>query len=134
MKAFDSTQLEETRRQYETEARERWGKTEAYAEFTAKTKDHSQNDHEHAADGLNRIMEEFAVCMKQGAVPESAEAQVLAAKLQAHITAQYYTCTKEILAGLGQMYTGDDRFRKNIDKHAPGTAEYVSRAIVAYCK
>ena len=134
MKAFDSTQLDATRKQYETEVRERWGKTEAYAEFAEKTNGYSHNDHKNAADGLEKIMEEFAVCMKQGAAPESAEAQALAARLQAHITAQYYTCTKEILAGLGQMYTGDDRFRKNIDKHAPGTAEYVSRAIAAYCK
>ena len=134
MKAFDSTQLEETRKQYETEVRERWGHTEAYAEFTEKTKGYSQNDHRSAADGLEQVMAEFAACMTQGMAPESAEAQALAAKLQSHITAQYYTCTKEILAGLGQMYTADDRFRANIDKHAPGTAEYVSRAIAAYCK
>jgi hypothetical protein len=56
------------------------------------------------------------------------------AKLQAHITENYYTCTDEILAGLGQMYAADERFKKNIDKYGEGTAEFVSKAIAIYCK
>ncbi|MBR6634885.1 MAG: TipAS antibiotic-recognition domain-containing protein, partial [Clostridia bacterium] len=35
---------------------------------------------------------------------------------------------------LGQMYVADERFRNNIDNHALGTAEFVSRAIEVYCK
>lgn len=65
---------------------------------------------------------------------DSVEAQALVAKLQAHITANYYTCTDEILAGLGQMYVADERFSKNIDKYGEGTAEFVSNAIVVFCQ
>ena len=32
------------------------------------------------------------------------------------------------------MYVGDERFMKNIDKHARGTAQYISEAISIYCK
>ena len=39
----------------------------------------------------------------------------------------------EILAGLGQMYVADERFKSNIDKHATGTAAFISAAIEAYC-
>ena len=60
------------------------------------------------------------------------EAQALVAKLQAHITANYYTCTDEILAGLGKMYVADERFKKNIDKYGEGTAEFVSEGISIY--
>ena len=74
-------------------------------------------------------MDAFAACMQSGAAPDSAEAQALVRDLQAHITAHFYTCTDEILAGLGQMYTGDERFRQNLDRRAPGTAEFISRAI-----
>ena len=62
------------------------------------------------------------------------EAQALVTKLQAHITANYYTCTDEILAGLGKMYVADERFKKNIDKYGDGTAEFAAAAIEAYCK
>jgi hypothetical protein len=55
-------------------------------------------------------------------------------KLQNHITENYYTCTREILSGLGQMYTADERFKNNIDKHADGTAEFIGEAIKFYCK
>ena len=47
--------------------------------------------------------------------PTSLEAQAAIRDLQQFITDHFYTCTPEILAGLGQMYAADDRFRKNID-------------------
>ena len=80
------------------------------------------------------IFAEFAACNDSGASADSVEAQALVAKLQAHITANYYTCTDEILAGLGKMYVADDRFKKNIDKYSEGTAEFAAEAIEAYCR
>ena len=53
-------------------------------------------------------------------------------ELRALITDRMYTCTDEILSGLGQMYVADDRFMKNIDKHGEGTAAYVSECIKSY--
>ena len=50
-------------------------------------------------------------------------------KLQDFITQNYYTCTDEILAGLGKMYVADERFKKNIDKYGEGTAEFAAEAI-----
>ena len=75
-----------------------------------------------------------AACKASGASADSAEAQALVAKLQAHITENYYTCTDEILAGLGQMYVADERFKKNIDKYGEGTAEFAAEAIAVYCR
>ena len=80
------------------------------------------------------IFAEFAAVKASGARDDSAEAQALAAKLQAHITEHYYTCTDEILAGLGKMYVADERFKKNIDKHGEGTAEFAADAIAVYCQ
>ena len=51
-----------------------------------------------------------------------------------YITENYYHCTNEILAGLGQMYVADERFKNNIDKHADGTAAFISEAIGVYSK
>ena len=112
-----------------TEARERWGNTDAYCEHEQKTKNYTKEKWAEANDGLMAIFAEFAACKERGISADSAEAQALVAKLQTHITANYYTCTNEILAGLGKMYVADERFKKNIDKYGEGTAEFVAEAI-----
>ena len=118
---------------YKTEALERWGKTSAYREHEQKTKNYTKEKWTEAKDGLMAIFAEFAVYKDSGASADSAEAQAVVAKLQAHITENYYTCTDEILAGLGKIYVADERFKKNIDKCGEGTAEFASEAIEIYC-
>ena len=119
---------------YRKEARSRWGNTDAYREHTEKTKNYTKEKWAEANDGLMAIFAEFAECKDNGVSADSAEAQALVAKLQSHITANYYTCTDEILAGLGKMYVADERFKKNIDKYGEGTAEFAAEAIEAYCR
>ena len=114
---------------YEKEARERWGDTSAYREHEQKTKNHTKEKWAETNDGLMAIFAEFAECKNSGASSDSAEVQTLVTKLQTYITANYYTCTDEILAGLGKMYVADERFKKNIDKYGEGTAEFVAEAI-----
>ena len=117
---------------YENEARERYGNTAAYREHEQRTKNYTKEKWAEANDGLMAIFAEFAVCKNSGASADSAEAQSLVAKLQAHITVNYYTCTDEILAGLGKMYVADERFKKNIDKYGEGTAEFAAEGIRIY--
>ena len=117
---------------FEIEARERYGNTAAYREHEQKTKNYTKEKWAEANDGLMAIFAEFAACKNRGVSADSAEAQELVAKLQAHITANYYTCTDEILAGLGKMYVGDERFKKNIDKYSDGTAEFASETIAIF--
>ena len=119
---------------YETEARERYGNTAAYKEHEQKTKNYTKEKWAEANNGLLAIFAEFAVCKQSGTEVDSNEAQALVAKLQSHITANYYTCTDEILADLGKMYIADERFKKNIDKYGDGTAEFASEAIEVYCR
>ena len=116
---------------YETEVRERWGDTVAYREHEEKTKHYTKEKWAEISDGMMEIFAEFAACKVSGASADSNEAQMLVAKLQAHITENYYTCTDEILAGLGKMYVADERFKKNINKYGDGTAEFVTDAIAA---
>ena len=79
-------------------------------------------------------MAAFALCMKSGEATDAAQAQQLVKTLQEHITENYYTCTDQILLGLGMMYVGDERFRQNIDRHGEGTAQFICDAVEAYCK
>ena len=117
---------------YETETHERWGNTDAYREHEQKTKNYTKEKWAEANDGLMTIFAEFAACKGSCALADSSEAQALVAKLQAHITANYYICTDEILAGLGKMYVADERFKKNIDKYGEGTAEFAAEGIRIY--
>ena len=119
---------------YDAETRSRWGTTDTYREQEQKTKNYTKEKWAEANDGMMVIFAEFAACKDNGASVDSAEAQALVAKLQAHITENYYTCTDEILTGLGQMYVADERFKKNIDKYGDGTAEFVAGAIEIYCR
>ena len=117
---------------HEIEARSRWGNTAAYREHEQKTKNYTKEKWAEANDGLMAIFAEFATCKNNGVSADSSEAQALVAKLQAHIIANYYTCTFEILAGLGKMYVCDERFKKNIDKCGEGTAEFAAEGIRIY--
>lgn len=118
---------------YKNEACSRWGDTDAYREHEQKTKNYTKEKWSEANDGLMAIFAEFAESKNNGLSVDSIEVQALVAKLQAHITANYYTCMNEILAGLGKMYVADERFKNNIDKYGDGTADFVSEAISVFC-
>ena len=128
-KPFDTTEMDN----YAAEAKAKWGKTDAYKEYEQKAA--GQNKEKQKFDG-DALMAKFAEIGKlRNLAPDAPEVQEAVAGIQAFITAHYYNCTKQIFAGLGQMYVADDRFRQNIDAvGGDGTAEFVSRAIEVYCK
>ena len=122
-KPFDKTKLDD----YAAEAKAKWGNTEAYAQCEKK------NPGQQQAEGLMAVLAEFGAV--RNADPASAEVQEMVAKLQNYICQNYYNCTNPILAGLGQMYVADERFKANIDQAGgEGTAAFVSKAIEIYCK
>ena len=129
MNKSDSSKYEK----YINEVKEKWGKTSAYKEYEKRAKEYPGQKREELAEGLGCIMEEFALCMKNNHAPDSDEAQELVKTLQEYITENCYPCTNAILAGLGQMYAADERFRNNIDKHADGTTVFIREGIEAYC-
>ena len=126
--AFDNSKQE----RYAQEAKKKWGKTDAYREFEQKTKDQTKAQIQSAGDGLMDIFAEIGTLRHTS--PESAGAQTLIEKLQQYITDHFYTCTPQILRGLGQMYIAGDELTKNIDRAGgEGTAEFTHRAIEIYC-
>lgn len=129
---FEKDELEKARQQYAQEARERWGSTDAYGEYEQKTKACDDPQWKLLNGEGAAILKEFGE--NRHLDPGCAEAQALVKKWQAFITANFYTCTKVILACLGQMYIGDDRFTKNIDRNGEGTALFMATAIEIYCR
>ena len=122
--AFDNSKIDA----YAAEAKAKWGKTDAYKEFEQKTKGQTKEQQRADGDGLMAIFAEIGKVKHLS--PESAEAQALIAKLQAFIPAHYYTCTPQILKGLGMMYIAGDSMTENINKAGgEGTAEFAHKAI-----
>ena len=126
---FDHSELDA----YAATAKAKWGKTETYREFEQKTEKQTPAQMQDTGNALMDIFTELGAIRHLS--PASKEAQALVAKLQAFITEHYYTCTKQILRGLGQVYIAGDSMTENIDKAGGnGTAEFACQAITEYCK
>lgn len=126
---FDTAEMDA----YTAEAKALWGKTDAYQEFEQKTAGQTAAQMRSAGDALMDIFTEFGAIRHLS--PASEEAKTLVAKLRSFITEHYYTCTKQILRGLGQMYIAGDSMTDNIDKAGgKGTAEFAHQAVEVYCK
>ena len=127
--AFDTRKIDE----YAAQAKAAWGTTPAYKEYEEKSKGRTKEDNLKIHQGMIDIFGEFGQIRNTD--PASEEAQEMVKKLQDYITEHMYTCTKEILGGLGMMYGGGGDFTTNIDKMGgKGTAEFASRAIEIYCR
>lgn len=117
--------------QYKEEVKERWQETKEYREYERRNRSKQK-----PSDASQQMMELFA---KLGALrhldPANQQVQGKVKQLQQLITDNFYTCSHEVLYGLGQMYVGDERFKQNIDSAGgEGTAEFVREAITLYCK
>ena len=133
--AFDKTKLEE----YAKRAREEYSGTDAYKEYEVKSAGRTAETEAVLGEGLMAIFAQFGKLLTDGtsgvseggtpADPASPAAQELVRELQAYITEHFYTCTPEILAGLGKMYAADGEFKENIDRCGKGTSAFVSAAI-----
>ena len=115
---------------FQEEAKENWGQTAAFQEFSAKT---NQEGGAQISAEMSGIMMEFGQLKKLSADDSKVQSQVEV--LKAYISENFYNCTNEILASLGQMYIADNRFTQFIDQvGGEGTASFVSQAIAVYCK
>lgn len=125
--AFDQKKLET----YKAEAKQQWGDTEAYREYGQKA--YTAEEESALGAGLMSIFAELG--REKEKSPADAAVQALVQKLRDYITANFYTCTKPILSGLGQMYAAGGEMTENIDAAGgAGTAEFAAKAIAHYCK
>lgn len=114
---------------FQEEAKERWGNTAAFQEFSAKT---NKEGFAQISSEMSGIMMEFGKMKNLSADDSKVQKQVEV--LKAYISENFYNCTNEILASLGQMYIADNRFTQFIDQvGGEGTATFVSQAIAIYC-
>lgn len=126
---FDTGKMEE----YARQAKEKWAGTAAYEEFEKKSKGRSREEQASISRGMMEIFAEFGGMTKEA--PGSERVQMQVRKLQDYITKHFYTCTKEILAGLGEAYGAGGEFTENIDKAGgEGCAGFCAEAIRIYTR
>lgn len=115
---------------YETEAEQRWGNTDAWAQSQSRTAKFTKQqwiEVKQAGDDLNRRLAE---CMTSGAAPDSPQAMALAEEHRASIET-FYDCSYQMHRNLGEMYVADERFAKTYNDVAPGLAVWLRDAINA---
>ena len=129
MNAFDNSEFEK----HKAEAREKWGKTDAYKEYEEKSKNRTK---EQEKDLGTQVMDFFArLGSMRPCDPAAPEAQAWAKQLQDFFTENYYTCTPQILSSLAESYAGGGSMTENIDKvGGAGTGAFAKEVIVAYLK
>ena len=126
--AFDTKKIDE----YAAQAKASWGETPEYREYEEKSRSRSREEENALAQQMMAIFAEMGEY--KGGDPASAPVQALIARLQDFISKHYYTCSKQILAGLGQMYAGGGDMAANIDRDGgEGTAAFAAEAIKVFC-
>ena len=126
--AFSTAKEEE----YAALAKRRWGDTDAFREYEERTAGRTKEESKTANDALGKIFAEFGAL--RPLPPSAPEVQAQVKRLQDYITGHFYTCSTEILASLGEMYTADAAFTDYIDKVGGiGTAAFAAEAIRIFC-
>jgi len=119
--------------QYEEEARQKWGGTEAYKESARRTKQYGKAEWEQIRRDWEAIYARLAALMGEGAAPDDARCRGVVEAHRAHIERWFYPCSVEMHVQLAEMYVSDPRFAANLEKVAVGFARYLRDAIVAAC-
>jgi hypothetical protein len=120
---FTKKQMEE----YQKEAEERWGNTDAYKQSVARTKNWSKADYTRVFEEGRDVVVKLSKLMD--CEVSDPQVQSLVAAHRANIT-HFYDVTDEIYEGLARMYVADPRFAKNYEDVSPGLADFLSRAML----
>ena len=116
---------------YDDEAAEEWGETDAYKESQRRTSTYGEAEWKAIKAEADAIWQDGAKAMQTGAAPDSAEARAIAERHRQHIDRWFYALTREMHAGLADMWEADERFAANIDQHGEGLTKWIAAAVRA---
>jgi MerR family transcriptional regulator, thiopeptide resistance regulator len=117
--------------EYEREAEERWGDTEAWAQSQRRTSAYTKEDWIRIKAEGDDVEQRFAEALRSGVPADSEQAMDLAEEHRQQISRNFYDCPPGMHAGLGRMYVADERFAAHYEQRAAGLAQYVSTAVQA---
>lgn len=117
--------------QYQDEAQERWGHTDAYRESARRAKQYEPEDWKRFQTEQDQVYRDLARLMQSGTEPTTAEANELVERHRLLIDRWFYPCSQEMQNNLAALYEADARFAANIDKFAAGLTTFLVAAIRA---
>ena len=128
-KNWDPKKIED----HSAQAEALYGKTDAWKEYSEKSGGRTKEQENALGSGIMELFVQLGELKTLS--PDSPEVQAWVKNLQAYITEHFYTCTPQILQGLGQMYAGGGSMTENIDAAGgTGTGEFARQAIEIYCQ
>ncbi|ASS73710.1 MerR family transcriptional regulator [Tumebacillus algifaecis] len=127
---FDTTPLEEHKKKYSQEAREKYG-DEMVDASEKRVETYSQADWEKINARQTANIEQIVANMGNG--PADPLVQEAIADTRQAICDYYYDCTPEIFRGLGDLYVMDERFTAYYEAYGTGLAAFMREAIHVYC-
>jgi DNA-binding transcriptional MerR regulator len=116
---------------YEREAEDRWGDSEAWAQSQRRTSAYTKEDWVRIKEEAEDVERRFAEALRSDIPADSTPAMDLAEEHRQHISRWFYDCPPGMHAGLGRMYVEDERFTAHYEDITPGLAQYVSTAVQA---
>ena len=128
---FDVSDVENCKKKYEKETKDKYSNSSAYKEYKEKTDKYDKGDWSRIIEEANEIYRGLAKLMDKN--PEDEKVQELVQRWRYYISNNFYDCKIEIFRGLADLYVTDERFKENIDKFGMGLAEFLSSAIIVYC-
>ena len=117
--------------EYEDEAKERWGETEACEESARRARRYTKDDWARFKAESDAVNGALATLMDEGVPPEDPQTMDAAERHRLLIDAWFYPCSHEMHGELGRMYVADARFTATYERIRPGMAEYLRDAITA---
>ena len=117
--------------EYQAEAEERWGDTDAWKQSARRTQSYTKQDWERIKAETEEIGAALVAAKRSGEPPTSEAAMDAAEQARLHIDRWFYTCPHDFHRCLGDLYVSDERFMKTYDDQEPGLAAYVRDAIHA---
>jgi DNA-binding transcriptional MerR regulator len=134
----NDTKMEETEMfkdfdpsEYEQEAQERWGHTEAYKESARRAAGYGERDWSQIRAEADGVVRDFAGLMATGEPAGGEGARMVAERHRQHISRWFYPVSTGMHRNLAELYVSDPRFAASYDKVADGLAVYVHDAVVA---
>lgn len=117
--------------EYQQEAEQRWGETDAWKESARRTARYTKADWIEIKAEADANINGFADALRSGASPDGETAMALAEAHRQHIVRWFYDCGYPLHRGLAEMYVSDPRFTAAYDEVEPGLSAYVRDAIIA---
>ena len=116
---------------YQQEAQERWGETDAWKQSAARTSRYTASDWAEVKAEADAVNAAFVAALTSGEPATSEAAMDAAEQHRLHIEQRFYDLSPDVHRGLADMYVADPRFTKTYEDLAPGLAAYVRDAIHA---